>query len=485
MSDILESHFKVISAFFITVLLLCAINIDFHKKMWVDELYTLHMALQPSLGEIVKATLEGCDGQPPLYAMIVHSILPWVQSEPLAVRLPSSLGFCLMASCLLAFCRRRLPALYSFIAALLLCNASLYYATEGRCYGLVLGCAAAALLCWQFAIDGRCRNAVIPLLAFFLALMTSLHYYSIFFVIPLFLAEMVRWRISRKLDFAILGAMSPMLLVLALHYPFIEAERQFQQHYWITASWGSPLNLFVYVETFVPLGLLMIFLRKPQNRLIARTSLTLAERLVISTLLLMPFCILSLSIYTTHIFVFRYVLWAEPGIAILIATMLYTVHIKGAVKLGILCLLVILLVFFETQNILAKPTLQEGEAVFQNLKSLPNSSEPIIIADHHVFMELSYYAPLPLRNRLIYPVSRDLDLHYFGFDTGALLISALSHRSNLYILDYNVMIATHPRFLLAALPKDYLPKYLADTGYSVTPVGSSPTLLYEVTKKEK
>src|ERR1700677_2991713 len=118
--------------------------------------------------------------------------------------------------------------------------------------------------------------------------------------------ESCKYPSSRKLDFAILGAMSPMLLVLALHYPFIEAERQFQQHYWITASWGSPLNLFVYVETFVPLGLLMIFLRKPQNRLIARTSLTLAERLVISTLLLMPFCILSLSIYTTHIFVFRY-----------------------------------------------------------------------------------------------------------------------------------------------------------------------------------
>ena len=40
-------------------------------NMWCDELLTLYVVQQASPGEIVKATLEGCDGAPPLYAMIV------------------------------------------------------------------------------------------------------------------------------------------------------------------------------------------------------------------------------------------------------------------------------------------------------------------------------------------------------------------------------------------------------------------------------
>jgi hypothetical protein len=157
--------------------------------MWIDELYTLHTARQASIGEIVKATMEGGDA-PPLYPIPVHAILPWVRHEALAVRLPSTLGFCGMVLCLLGFCRRRLPAAYSFTVALLACYECLYYASEGRSYGVVLGCAAGALLCWQHAVDGRRTILAIPLLAISLALMTAMHYYAVFFLVPLFLAEM-------------------------------------------------------------------------------------------------------------------------------------------------------------------------------------------------------------------------------------------------------------------------------------------------------
>ena len=71
-----------------------------------------------------------------------------------------------MVLCLLAFCRRRLPAAYSCMAAaLLVCDVCRRYSSEGRGYGVVLGCAAGALLCWQFAVDGRRRKLVIPMLA--------------------------------------------------------------------------------------------------------------------------------------------------------------------------------------------------------------------------------------------------------------------------------------------------------------------------------
>lgn len=479
----LEKHFRLCAALLVMLLLVCAVVRGLRDKMWIDELYTLHMSRQASPGEIVKATLEGCDGAPPLYAMVVHSILPWVGREALAVRLPSSLGFCGMVLCLLAFCRRRLPALYSLVAVLLACNACLEYSTEGRCYGLVLCCAAGALLCWQTAADGRRRIVAIPLLAFCLALMTALHYYSIFFLVPLFLAEMTRWRKSGKLDVAVLAAMAPALLVLGLHYPFIVAgKRQFQEHYWARASWGDMSAMYVCVMTFAPLGFLAVLSRTPRDRTASEAGLTLPEWVAAGALVLMPFCIFVLSISITHIFVERYVLWAVTGIAVFVAALLRVAARGGnAVGMSVLGLLLASLAIRESYSLLERPDLIQGQAVFQELASLPDGSEPIAVADHHVFMELSYYAALPLRERLIYPVNRDLDLRYFGFDTGALLMSALSHRSKLHIVAYDAVLAAHRRFVLAAIQKDYLPGHLRAAGYRVVPIGSSmPPLLYEV-----
>ena len=85
----------------------------------------------------------------------------------------------------------------------------------------------------------------------------------------------------------------------------------------------------------------------------------------------------------------------------------------------------------------------------------------------------SYYAALPLRERLINPVNRDLDSGYFGSDTGALLMSALSHRSKLPIIGYDAVLVAHPRFVLAAIEGDYLPWHLITAGYRVVPISSS------------
>ena len=86
-----------------------------------------------------------------------------------------------------------------------------------------------------------------------------------------------------------------------------------------------------------------------------------------------------------------------------------------------------------------------------------------------------------IRERLIYPVSRDLDLHYFNVDTDALIMAALSHWSKLRIADYDSVLATHPRFVLAAVAHDYLPWHAVREGYRVVPISRfSGPLLYEV-----
>jgi hypothetical protein len=482
-SAFLERHFRLCAALFVGVFLLCSIVIDVRTKMWLDEIYTLITAQQANLGEIVKATLEGCDGAPPLYAMMVHAILPWVRVPALVVRVPSTLGYCGMLLCLLAFCHRRLTAVYSFVAALLACNACLVYATEGRGYGIVMGCAAGALLCWQAAADGRRRMLALPLLALCLALMTAAHYYSIFFAIPLCVAEMVRWRRTGKLDIGVLAAMASVPIVLGLHYPFIEASRRFQEHFWSQAKWHS-ISL-VYNNFFNPWlaasGAVIALLARGAGRRVKQAGLTSPEWVAGGAFLLMPLVVVVLAKYTTHAFVGRYILWSITGDAVLAAGLLW-VAARGAsaAGLGMMGVLLALLCAREATSLHSRPDLRNGETILRQLERLPDSSEPIVVPSNIVFMELAYYAEPRLRERLIFPVSRELGLRYLGYDTPQLIMSAIGHRTPLNIVPYDAVLAANPHFILAVLPWDYLNLDLVKSGYSLAPIGSfSPTALYE------
>ena len=171
-----------------------------------------------------------------------------------------------------------------------------------------------------------------------------------------------------------------------------------------------------------------------------------------------------------------------PGIAVLVTALLFAgARDKTAVGVGTMGLLVALMAWHGLNDLRKKPGLSNGEAVRQELASLPDGAEPIVVANSMSFLELSYYTAPRIRERLIYPVSRDLDLRFLGYDTDALEMSALSHRTKLHIIDYDAVLAAYPRFVVAAEPTDYLPWHLVKAGYHVVPIGSSKVpVLYEV-----
>jgi hypothetical protein len=497
----LERHFWLWAVLFVVLFLASAIVKDVREPMWMDELIALHMSQQAGAAEIVKATLDGADGEPPLYAMMVRAILPVVRNEALAVRLPSTLGYCGMVICLLAFCRRRLPAAYSMAAALLACYVCLYYSFDGRCYGVVLGCAAGALLCWQSAVDERRRILVIPLFAVCVALMTALHYYSMFFVVPLILAELVRWRTSRKLDLGILAAMAPILLVLVVHYPLIAASVRFQKHYSFLATWQRIPEFYdayfvpILGMCILPVGVLAVCSTMSDDRSAKPPNLIPPEWVVTGAFSLMPFFVVVLSHYTIHVFASRYVLWAVPGFAVLVAALLCRAALgRSVVGVSLLGLLVALAAlgdarYLHLRHMRERLPLRQAEVVRQALTLLPDGTAPIVVVDAHWFMELSYYADSRIRERLIYPVSRDLELQYFNTDTASLLMTGLSQHTKLHIINYDAVVATQPRFFLAvntnaalSTSQSPLPWDLIKAGYRVVPIGSdfSEPVLFEV-----
>ena len=487
----LARRFWICVAVFTAVFLACSISIDLRMKMWIDELYTLIMAQQAGAIQIVKATWEGCDGMPPLYAILVHAILPLMPSQELAVRLPATLGFCAMILSLSAFCRNRMPASYAMTATLVACIMGLDYAVEGRGYGLILGCAAGALLCWQLALDGRHRPLALSGFAFCTALMIALHYYAIFFLVPFLIVEAVRSKTSRPWDAKLLLAMAPAAAVLLLHVPLIAVSAKFEKHYWSPATWKSVIlslgdsDLWIRTNFILPFLLLFVVASAAgKDRLanLLRRTLRLREWLALGIFLLLPPLIAVASMATTHVFVSRYVLWVIPALAVVFVALVCAAEnsasVLGVAFLGFFLALAVNDVW---TRLAAPPLLRQGGAVSAELAALPPGRDPIVIADHHVFMELSHYAAPPLRDRLLYLVSADLDLRYLDNDTGAMLMEALRKRTALHIEDLDKGLADHRHFFVAAEPSDYLPAYLASAGWRVTLLhGSDHAALYEV-----
>ncbi len=466
---------------------------DARMLMWADELLTTFSARQANVHEIVQAIQEGCDGPPPLYAILVHFLIPIVKNEALAARLPSSIGFCAMMLGLFAFCRKRVSTLYALIASMLACEVCRYYSTEGRSYGAVLGCAAWALVCWQ-GVQGPRRLVNLVGLGFFLSLMMALHYYSVFFLGPLLLVELVRSARKKEIDLGIIAAAAAACGVLALHYPLIEAGAQATEHFWSQASLAQ-IRPF-YTTFLVPMmgvcsiGILALALFpvladeiRPQP-----IEIPLREWILLNTLSVTPVLVIVASIFTTHIFVDRYLVWSAIGMAALASFAVFR-GFRGHRPASVSILAILLTAAAGRQAIgqLSNGSpLRERQDILDRLKTVDSSGQPILVTDSHAFIEMSYYAPLEIRNRIVYPIRRELDLRYTNTDSDALLFAALARRSHLHIEQYEKFMAEHKSgFLLASRYSDYLPEYLMLSGRRVDPLppGKVP-IVWRVGKSE-
>jgi hypothetical protein len=480
----LEKHFWRWASLFTIVFLACSIARDLRTKLWFDELFTLYLAKLAS----ARAIIDFNDASPPLYPIIVHWLLPVIGNDALAVRLPSTLGYCLMMLCVWAFCRRRLPVAFAFATSLLTFERALYFATEGRAYGLVLGCTAGALLSWQLAAEGHRRGLTIALLAICCALMVALHDYAIFLLVPLFLGEMVRWRESGKLDVAILAAMVPAPLVLGMHALML-AGQDYGTHFWAQSSLGAiaPFYARFLLPPLIMGGLaycVVALFAGPSPRrgeTVQKANLPLHEWVATGAFVLLPAVVIVISMYTTHVFIERYILWTVIAYAVLGAAVL-SAAVRGRAAVGVTLIAIAIgsIARLEVGPLIETPVLRTAEGLRQELANIgSDDAQPIVVANAHAFMELSYYLDSPLHGRIVFPLSRDLDLKYRGFDTDVRTLGPLGERGLISVKAYEDILADNKRFLLAATQADYLQQHLVAAGYRVTPIDGA-TMLYQV-----
>jgi len=456
-------------------IVLSSIAIDIRKPMWADEIYTVLTARQPRVSDILEYVREGCEGIPPLYLAMVHFLIPVFGNEALAARLPATLGFGAMVLGVFTFCRARMNAAYSLLATLLCCQVCLYFAREGRPYGAVLGCAVWALVFWQRAPAGR--RADLIGLAVCLSLAVSLHYYAICILGPLLLAEMIMALRDRKWNPGVLLAMTAPVAVLAIHYPLIAAAKPLHVHFWSKAEFAM---IQPFYERFLgPIlllcgGAFAVFTLSGGRAKESVRNLPMREVVMLLALCAAPALTVMISMVTTHVFVDRYALWAAPGFAIVAAaTLERSLASHSILPKSLIVILLAILCLQQAIGIAKKPKLAEGAEALNRLKKLGRIEGAIVIPDSHVFVELAYYAPSYIRNRLVYPEAADLDVRYFGSDSSPLQYRALGKRGDLAVQGLDQLLTRCSSFTMVAYGKDYLPNYLRRRGWKLKPLHES------------
>ena len=320
----------------LTALLACIWS--FHKLLDQDEIFSLQTDRVASLSEVLRIQREyPISLEPPPYHVLSHAAMTVLGPTAFALRLPSFVGYLVMQFCLFFIVRnlagRRAGLIAMAIPGL---TATLYYAAEGRPYGLLLGSYAAAALFWQIA--SRMTNGRLwPLmgLAGAIALTLNVHFYGVLLLIAIGSAELVRTVVKRRVDWPMLTAIGAGMASLAATIPYIKASSEFKKHYYVSAISTHMLTqpyrqmlidyttypkmlqtAIVFLILLLGVGVALGLRKASRERL---TTATAGDWAMIWALVLMPVFAFGLGRGVTHALEVRHSIGAILGISTLMA----------------------------------------------------------------------------------------------------------------------------------------------------------------------
>jgi hypothetical protein len=435
------------------------------KPAWHDEIFTTYLGTRVPLGELWGALASGVDLNPPLYYVLVRGLWSLGVPDTLAARLPSLFGFLLASFTLFVFVRRRFGTLAAAAAAATpaLTGAAIY-AYEGRAYGLMLGCAGAAIVAWQGRDQARGRTVAPFVCALALAAGVLTHYYAGLILLPLAAGEAVRSLRNRRVDWLMVlsfgGAVLPLMAIL----PLIRAAREFSSGFW-SAPDAALLTDFLQ-GLLLPISLLSI----PAVAAVAgvraligrpspasddgppREGFTLDEQVLVLALLGLPVVGFALAVFVTGAFHGRYVLPAVLGVALVVGWILGRAPRSRAERLAALGVLVAALAAQQAGGALSiikarpDPLEIDGAALAAAQGTLPIVASPAL-----VYLPLVHYSGEDQGRRVLY-LMKPADVAAVTPTTSDRALRALSAYVPLPMADYDPFLAAHSEFYVYGRP---------------------------------
>jgi len=456
-----ERHKLLLIAFFSSIYGVGTCMLAARRALWNDELFTLYISQLPSFGEIWAALLTGGEQIPPFFHLVTRLSLNLLGVNELAIRFPQVLGFWLMSLCLFHIVAKRSSALCGFGAMLFpLVTGAYEYAHEGRPYGMVLGFAALALICWQKAAEEPRRKAFLIGLALSMAAAISSHYYAVFLLVPLGAGEAMRSIARKRFDLPIWIAFASGFIPLVLFLPLIQESIKQSSIFWAQPNWRSALQFYysMLAPALMPIMAMLIlsgFFAVSQtstrnDRMAHAASMPSHEIVAALGFITLPFVAWTVAALFTGAMTPRYVISTIIGLSIAIAFFPRSLSSGSAIVNGsfVICLLG---GFFSVQlrglQNIAEVQSHRVRAI-ELLHSNGHKRLPIVASDLNTFTTLAHYAPKQIAERLVYLSDAQASLKYLKHSSVDQGILDLKPWFRLNIEEYRRFISEQKQFLV-------------------------------------
>lgn len=318
------------------------------KRFRGDELLQFNSDDKP-----VSAIMEGqlhhpFSLEPPAYHLLLHGLQEaFPHHLEFATRLPSLLGF--LAVQIFAFgitrrlTRSQFAALLAMIFPLLLITVD--YAVEARVYSLLAAVATGGTYFYQRSILEQGRQRILALTGLFLMLAAGilLHYYAIFFPLPILAGELARTSKRRRIDWGVWIAVALAYSTFAFDLPFTHALAELRAHYYDQSSWsmipftylwmlGAHYGTYIYAASGAAVqfaltsaalvGTLVLVLVLSVRWASERNVGRFAVRVVLFCSVLLPMLNVAVAHLVTHAYSPRYSLPSTASASILLALLM-------------------------------------------------------------------------------------------------------------------------------------------------------------------
>jgi hypothetical protein len=474
------------------------------KLLWWDEFLVLWTDHQPSWTRIIHIQASyPISLDPLLYHLLAHTSMWIFGADAFAIRLPSLIGFLVMQFCLWYFVRRiasERAALFALLFPAL--TATLYYAVEGRPYGLLLGLCGVAMVSWQTAIR-RETNRTLPLVCLALSIGAAFntHYFAVLLLAPFFAAEYARAIQRRRLDFPLLAAIGAGSAALVLIVPFAKAAAVFRQHDYFLAQNRMTPDVIATAYTEIFLGKAHTFANRPVVLLLIavffaftalavvrqvrarRISFPQPEFVFVVVLALLPVFGFLLAFAITHVFEPRHMIATIMGVSVLLAVSLDP--LLGNPRVGRLLMLVLMAelgivglmhIRVESQQTAADRAALPFTAA-QKAAILASPTGKIYMQEPAAFSKAWYYQPdSELRSRLVFVYSREQELRSSHMDVVSLTEIHLARFTDVPVESWESLRAEPGEHVLVTYPNnewDWLPQALGEEHATVMPLGAA------------
>jgi hypothetical protein len=499
---------RVMVVVFVCVTAAVSLGWSHPKLMSQDEMYEFQTDSVRSLAELVQVQKTWpISLDPLLYHALSHGAMQVFGVGAFAQRLPALGGFLLMQVCLFFFVRNLAGERAGVVAAAFpAVTATLFYAVEGRPYGLMLGLYALALLCWQIGSRPTPQNrdmghpasgrtwALVGLAAAIAGTINA-HYFGILLLVPVCAAEAWRTLARRKIDWAMGAAIAVGMAGFLTTRPFLKAAAEFRKNYYNGGSVGLHDITRAYRSIFVDYTqmamsaqhLWMVALVAFAAALVwgcwrVRRGIETAEWVLVLSLAALPFCGYLLARFVTHSIEVRYVLGAVVAISAMLAIALSPWLKRDAVFNTALVVLGLGIVTGGVVRIHAeqeKAAARLASLVMPaevNAALLASADGRLYVQDMGAFEEDRYYEPdADVRARMTLVYSADEELHWNKHDTMALTAMHMEHFADVPVVSYEELRAAPGEhvFVLFHTGWDWTDQAFAADGASVPPVGKA------------